>query len=429
MPIYPALDVRAPQIGKAMQLRHEVQRGRAQDERAERKLTLQTEDNAAARALQERRLSNQESAEDRAQTAYDEGKDLREAQLAKLWGELSDAAQKREALDSYSFLEASKTEGGLKTWAKNHPNDPVPPVGTPEFQQLEEAARFAVDSQPPVFQKTGTSGKRQWGIDQFGRKHDLGEKASVKPGSSYNVMFPGETKPRMILPGSEEEKQALEAGAMRTPVSVQATSVEGIGDKVERRKLNERRSSMAAMLTSVNAIKDKVREGGPDVMSLSGAVSRWIDIIAQQAVALTRQLANPGQEPISLREGDYHWSPAMAARSAAYRSNAIALSYLRLRSQDSGNLSRSDVKAGAEQVGADGGSPDQLIAAVDEIARDTIATYSQYHFTIKKEAYDARSDLNAREIPYDSSWFQAPETQGDVSELSDEELSRRYYAQ
>lgn len=114
MPIYPALDVRVPQLGKAAQLREKVIRGRKQDERAD-----------AAAALNQRKLDIDEQRFTQEKTMWAGELEKQSVSLDKAKVDLGAAGRKATTFDMRALQDVKPNQASIEAYNAAHPENPT----------------------------------------------------------------------------------------------------------------------------------------------------------------------------------------------------------------------------------------------------------------------------------------------------------------
>ena len=359
MPIYPAMNVRVPQVGQALQLREQVQRGRAQAEQA-----------TAAQALDRRRLAIQEErfTNEKAQWTVETKK--RKVDLDKARADLSKTERESTTFDMRALQGITPDQTSVEAYNAAHPENVTTVTDLARDQAMADS----------------------W---MAGLKPEKPQKAEI-----INLVSPDGTK-RVgvdVRKDGAKIRNLLGEGYTKVGQQVAAQSFEGLTGTHKSgliRDLKKKKSATDAAIDSARRLKVKAQQGA-SIMGMVGAATRMINSASAQAKAAGEAFGLPSLDPDQYK---FEAFPEEAAQSAAFRSNMLSLAFSIASSRETGKLTDADVQRALDTFAGASGSPTQMAAALDEAITDMQRSYQSHHSVITGERYEFPEAETAEPTP------------------------------
>ena len=185
--------------------------------------------------------------------------------------------------------------------------------------------------------------------------------------------------------------------------NIQAGSVGELtaGDQSKLIKdLTEQRTSAFKMYKMVQRLKTDIDKSGDEGISVTGAVTRFIDGASAQANAMARRFApgEPAMPPGGVQRyvSSFDWSQAPAAESAAIKSKITSLAYQFALAKNGTRPTDEDVNNMMKIIGGGAASVSQMNAALQSAMQEVMDSYSLGHYEITREKFDWAGELEAR---------------------------------
>lgn len=144
---------------------------------------------------------------------------------------------------------------------------------------------------------------------------------------------------------------------------------ERIKDLQERRNTIQQRKTAAVSLARLgNRIRTQLEKGGAATIGPVGFLSRLGNSLSAQARAIARN----SDAEFDPERFDFAAFPETARQSAAVRSNILSMAFALARTREEGRLSDTEVQQALNSIGGNSGSPEQIMAAINEVVPNAI---------------------------------------------------------
>ncbi|HDY65266.1 MAG TPA: hypothetical protein ENH84_03410 [Phycisphaerae bacterium] len=260
--------------------------------------------------------------------------------------------------------------------------------------------------------------------------------APKEPTTTYKNWLPdGAKRPLSARLGNRGKVEVLSGGKWK-PIeemgpgsfigqNVQAETVGGLtsGDQSKLIKdLTEQRTAMFKMYKMTQRLKVDIDKSGDEGISVTGAVTRFIDGASAQANAMARRFA-PGEPSMPLGGmqryvNSFDWAQAPAAESAAIKSKITSLAYQFALAKNGTRPTDEDVNNMMKIIGGGAGSVSMMSAALQSAMQEVTDSYSLSHYEVMGESFDLAGELKARNMGE-----RDEKSVEDYSSLSDEVLA------
>ena len=191
--------------------------------------------------------------------------------------------------------------------------------------------------------------------------------------------------------GAAEADRQIKANAEGKASSRRDPSLEA--GATEEKDLRDSLTNTRVILGETARLREQLQVGGASIISVLGSARRVADSISSQLATFAKFHGGTAEidgEAVSDNDlfntalYDFSGFGKGAAESAAFKSNVIRLAYSLARSQDpGGRLSDRDVQSAMQQLAGESGSPQQILAALDEVDRSSINLYRARFRTLR----------------------------------------------